>query len=240
MTHDPHDLAGAYALDALSDTERRRFERHLPGCPACADQAAGLRETTARLALAVSRQPPPTLRDRVLAEISRTRQSPPRLTRRLPSARGLGPSWLAAAACLILALAGGITAAHFHGDAEHAQDLNRRIAAVLTAPDAQTSTTRTQDDATVTVVSSRSLDKAVITTSRLRQLPSAKTYQLWFLAPSAAPRPGGVLRPPAGRPSRPIIASGLGNAQQIGMTIEPAGGSPRPSGAPFLTLPLMR
>ncbi|TDD85133.1 hypothetical protein E1293_11855 [Actinomadura darangshiensis] len=238
MTHDQHDLAGAYALDALSDTERRRFERHLSGCAACTEEVAGLRETTARLALAASRQPPPGLRDRVLAEIGRTRQSPPRLARRLPSPRAGGLSWLAAAACLVLALAGGVTAAHFHGDAERAQDFNRRIAAVMTAPDAQASTTRAQDDATVTVVSSRKLDKAVITTSRLRRLPSAKSYQLWFLASSAAPRSAGVMRPPAGEPSKPVIASGVGNAQQLGMTVEPAGGSAQPTGAPFLTLKL--
>ncbi|TDB74977.1 zf-HC2 domain-containing protein, partial [Actinomadura sp. KC216] len=38
MTHDPHDLAGPYVLDALGDTERRRFERHLSGCTTCADE----------------------------------------------------------------------------------------------------------------------------------------------------------------------------------------------------------
>ncbi|MFC4048222.1 anti-sigma factor domain-containing protein [Actinomadura syzygii] len=238
MTHDPHDLAGPYVLDALGDTERRRFEHHLPRCAACADETAGLRETTTRLALAVAHPPPPELRARVMTEIARTRQSPPPLRRRLPSPRGRGGNWLAAAACLVLAVVGAITAAHFHGDAEHAQDLNRRIAAVMTAPDAQTSTAQTRDGATVTIVSSRSLDKAVITSSRLKRLPTAKTYQMWFLATSAAPRSAGIMRPPADRPSWPIIATGLGNAQQIGMTIEPAGGSPQPSSAPFLTLPL--
>ncbi|WP_242910543.1 anti-sigma factor [Actinomadura terrae] len=238
MTHDPHHLAAAHALDALPDAERRRFERHLSGCSSCAQEVAGLREATARLALAASRQPPPALRDRVLAEIGRTRQSPPRLARRLPPAPRRGLSWLAAAACLVLALACGITAVHLHGTAERAREADRRIAAVMTAPDARTSTARTRDGATVTVVSSRSLDQAVITTSRLRRLPPARTYQLWFLAASAAPRSGGVLRPPADGPSQPIIASGLGTAQQVGMTVEPAGGSARPSTAPFLTLPL--
>lgn len=85
MTHDPHDLAGPYVLDALGDTERRRFERHLSGCAACADETAGLRETTTRLALAVAHRPPDRLRGRVMAEIARTRQSPPQLGRRLPS-----------------------------------------------------------------------------------------------------------------------------------------------------------
>src|SRR6476469_8677756 len=143
MTHDPHDLAGPYALDALSDTERRRFERHLSGCAACADEAAGLRETTARLALAASRRPPDGLRGRVMAEIARTRQTPPPLKRRLPSPRTGGLSW-PAAACLVLALVGGGAALHFNRAADRAQALNRQITAIMTAPDAHTSTSRAQ------------------------------------------------------------------------------------------------
>ncbi len=78
------------------------------------------------------------------------------------------------------------------------------------------------------------LNKAVVTAARLGSLPSAKTYQLWFLG-AAAPRSAGLLRPSA---DRPLIASGLGDARQLGITVEPAGGSPRPTSAPFLTLRL--
>ncbi|WP_143219751.1 zf-HC2 domain-containing protein [Actinomadura sp. CNU-125] len=56
MTHDPHDLAGAYALDALGEAERKRFERHLDECPACTEEVRGLRETTSRLGLAAARR----------------------------------------------------------------------------------------------------------------------------------------------------------------------------------------
>jgi anti-sigma-K factor RskA len=143
-------------------------------------------------------------------------------------------SWILAAACLVLALAGGLTAAHFHESADRAQALNQRITAVLTAPDAQAATARTQGDATVTVVSSRSRNTAVITAARLDRLPPAKTYQLWFLG-AASPRSAGVLRPSA---DRPVIASGLGDARQMAITVEPAGGSPQPTNAPFLTLRL--
>jgi anti-sigma factor RsiW len=233
MSHDPHDLAGPYALDALTDPERRRFERHLSGCPACADETAGLREATARLALAASRRPPDRLRGRVLAEIARTRQSPPPLARRLPSPRTRGPAWLAAAACLVLALTGGGAAWHLHRAAEHAQALNRQVAAVLTAPDARTSTVSARG--TVTVVSSRSVGKAVVTASRLPRLPSTRTYQMWWLGP-AAPRSAGTLDLTGD--ARPVVTAGLGDARRFGVTVEPAGGSPRPTGAPILTLPL--
>ena len=32
---DPHTLAGAYALDALGESDRERFEHHLGGCESC-------------------------------------------------------------------------------------------------------------------------------------------------------------------------------------------------------------
>lgn len=235
MSHDPHDLAGPYALDALTDTDRRRFERHLSGCPACAGEAAGLRETAARLALAASRRPPDRLRGRVMAEIARTRQSPPPLGRRLPSPRAGGLPWLAAAACLVLALAGGGAAWRSHRAAEHALALNRRLAEVMAAPDAHTSTARAGDGAAVTVVASRSLGKAVVTASGLRHLPPARTYQMWWLG-QAAPRSAGTLS--VSDRGRPVVAAGIGDARRFGITVEPAGGSTRPTGAPILTLPL--
>ncbi|MFC6880636.1 anti-sigma factor [Actinomadura yumaensis] len=234
MTRDPHDLAGPYALDALTDTERRRFERHLPSCPTCAGQVTGFAETTARLALAAAHRPPGALRGRVMAEITRTRQTPPPLGRRLPSHRVRGLSRLAAAACLVLALISGGAALRLHGSAQDARALNRQVTAVMTAPDARTSTVRAQGTATVTLVSSRSLNKAVVTTARLRPLPSARTYQMWWLGPTV--RSAGTLNP-SGKP-RPVVTTGLGDAQRFGLTIEPAGGSPQPTTPPVLTLAL--
>jgi len=44
---EPHTLAGAYALDALTCADRAPFERHLARCPQCAQEIRGLREATA-------------------------------------------------------------------------------------------------------------------------------------------------------------------------------------------------
>ncbi|MEV4005379.1 anti-sigma factor [Actinomadura sp. NPDC049753] len=123
------------------------------------------------------------MRGRVMAEIARTRQSPP-LARRLPSPRARGLAWPAAAACLVPALAGAGAAWRVQRSAEREQSLSRQVAAVMSAPDARTSTVRTPDAATVTVVSSRSLGKAVVTTTRMPPLPSARTYQMWWLGPA--------------------------------------------------------
>ena len=75
--HELHLLTGGYALDALPDDERAEFEQHLARCPSCAEEAAGLRETAARLAMATAVSPPPGLRARVLTAALRTRQLPP-------------------------------------------------------------------------------------------------------------------------------------------------------------------
>src|SRR6185437_7147887 len=75
--HEVHLLTGGYALDALTDDERADFERHLARCPSCAEEARGLGETAARLALATAVAPPPELRARVLTAALQTRQLPP-------------------------------------------------------------------------------------------------------------------------------------------------------------------
>ena len=61
---DPHTLAGAYAMDALAEPERVRFERHLAGCESCRQEVRGLREATAALAAATAVQPTDALQGR--------------------------------------------------------------------------------------------------------------------------------------------------------------------------------
>ncbi|MEO5877433.1 MAG: zf-HC2 domain-containing protein, partial [Streptosporangiaceae bacterium] len=50
--NEAHSLVGAYALDALTEFERRQFEHHLADCETCSLELRGLAETTARLGLA--------------------------------------------------------------------------------------------------------------------------------------------------------------------------------------------
>src|ERR1035438_2926935 len=82
-----HVLTGSYVLDALSETEREDFERHLQHCPSCAAEVRGLRETAARLAMAKTIRPPAQMEQRVLAETYRTRQLPPTSGERFRLAR---------------------------------------------------------------------------------------------------------------------------------------------------------
>src|ERR1700689_2188904 len=83
-----HTLVGAYVMDAVPESDRAAFERHLVGCPACQEEVRGLREATARLATASAITPRPELREQTLLAATRLRQVPP-----LVSAPPEGPAW---------------------------------------------------------------------------------------------------------------------------------------------------
>ncbi|NUS41512.1 MAG: anti-sigma factor [Terrabacter sp.] len=77
MNDDVHALSGAYAVDAIDDIERARFERHLAGCSECQAEVASLRAAASEMAVLSEVAPPPSLRAKVLAEISTVRPLPP-------------------------------------------------------------------------------------------------------------------------------------------------------------------
>ncbi len=91
-----HDLAAAYALDALDAGERAEYEVHLAGCEQCRAEVAELRETAAQLAGTVSEKPPSGLRDRVLTQIANTPQVSIRPTTLRPAAPAPAPDPAAA------------------------------------------------------------------------------------------------------------------------------------------------
>ena len=86
MSEDIHALSGAYAVDALDDVERARFERHLNGCSACRAEVESLVAAASELSVLTEVAPPPSLRAKVLAEISTVRPLPPLAAPQLDSA----------------------------------------------------------------------------------------------------------------------------------------------------------
>jgi anti-sigma factor RsiW len=227
---DLHVLTGSYVLDAISDAEREEFERHLQFCPTCDAEVRGLRETAARLALACAVNPPARMERHVLAATYRTRQLPPlaasRPGRVLHFPRRL--AILAAAASVAAALALGITQL----TAQHQLDQARAtaIARVVTAPDAHVDTARAAGGS-VTVVTSVALHESVVSTSGMASLPSGRVYQVWVMSPSGA-RSAGLMQ------GSSLLASAVRPGDQIGITVEPAGGTARPTTTPVAVIPV--
>lgn len=245
LHHDLHFLTGAYALDALEGPERERFEHHLHRCQSCSNEVRGLRETSTRLAFAVSMPPPPPMRERVLARASQTRQLPPVTEARhevqvplQPRARwmprlamGLAAAGLAVVIVLGVALAG----TQHRLDVARAQE--NTVLAVLSARDARIVTASTNVGGSATVVVSSSLRRIVFTATGLPALPGNRVYQLWLMGPPET-RSAGLLSQPSAGQTAPVLAGGLVSGDRVGVTVEPAGGTARPTTPPIVVIPL--
>ena len=235
---DWHELTGSYALDALDPPEAAGFERHLVKCGRCATEIRGLRETAARLAIAATVAPPARIRERALAATRRTRQLPP-LTAAQPRelARRPRPSLVVAAVGIAAVIVLAVTLAVTRQQLNTAQNRDRAIAAILAAPDARVRTARTTAGATVTMVASESLRAAIVAAAGLPPLPATLSYQAWVLDPAGA-RSAGLLAAASGGRTDPVLAAGTRPGDLIGITVEPAGGTERPTTTPVITMAL--
>jgi anti-sigma factor RsiW len=259
---EPPTLAGAYALDALTGADQARFESHLARCPQCAAEVSGLREATARLAAAAAEPAPARLTEQALAAAAHTRQLPPltpsapRRWRagRLAAAESVGRAgsirglvfrqvWTprlalaVAAAAMIIAGFVGQAARGAQHQLRQDQQHSHTIAAVLTARDATMIRAPVRTGGTATVVMSGRERALVFAAAGLRSLPSSKCYELWLMGPGGD-KPAAMLPEPQHDMTGPVLASGLKAGDHLGLTIEPAGGSPHPTSAVILLLTL--
>ena len=238
---DLHTLTGVYALDAIEPAERARFEHHLGRCRPCGNEVRGLAETATGLAMAAAVAPPPQLKQRVMTAVDLTRQLPPADQHR--SRPALRTAWtprlaaVAAAVSLIAAAALAAVGLSTRGELDRARAQNQAIAAVLAAPDARIKTQATTEGGTATVVMSRSEQKIIVTTAGLPKLPPAKVYELWLMGPPST-REAGLLPTPRSGKTAPVLASGLAAGDRVGVTVEPAGGTTRPTTPPILVMSL--
>ncbi|MFB8405744.1 anti-sigma factor domain-containing protein [Streptomyces sp. NPDC055912] len=247
-TADPHTMTGAYALDTLDPEEHEAVRRHLAECPSCAQEVLEFSETAVRLGLAVAVTPTAALRTGVLERIATVRQEPPatRAVRAPRGRRGLRRwSHWALAACLAGAVGLGGVAAWQHGLAEdarqettRARQANDAVAEVLAAPDARVSTSRLEGGAVGTVVVSASLDRAVFAASGMAPPPAGKVYQLWY-DDEGTMRSAGLMDPGATAEAT-LLDGPVDRASGVGVTVEPAGGSPSPTSAPVAVLAFPR
>jgi anti-sigma-K factor RskA len=242
-----HTLSGAYALNALDPQEAERFARHLADCPSCAQEVRELQATAARLARAVAEVPPPGMRDQVMAAIREVRQLPPQTAHvvplRRPRRRPRRTPSLVAAACLALALAAGGYALEArqqadrqHGVAIQAQQQAARLASLMSAPDAVLRTGSLAGGGSGTVVSSLHLDEAAFVYHGLPQPADDRVYELWYSV-NGSMVPAGLL-PHGSSSGTTLLTGGPGGAAAVGVTVEPPGGSPKPTGSPVLLLAL--
>jgi anti-sigma-K factor RskA len=262
LQHDDlHTLTGSYAVDALPPDELDEYERHLTHCGSCAAEVRGLRETAARLALSVAEQPPTRMRAQVLAAAERTRQLPPitserpsraapRSIRSARSARAARRVWIprisvvAAAASVALAVVFGVSQSNtssrlstVENQLSAARVHNAQVDSVLAQGDLRLVSNKTSLGGSVSAIVSPSAARLVVVTSGLPALPAGKVYELWLLGPSVA-QPSGLLTAAQHGRTVPVVATGYVKGYKLGITVEPTGGTLKPTTTPIVAMPL--
>jgi hypothetical protein len=217
----------------------------------------GLREATARLAAAAAVRPPDALKELLLAETARTRQLPPvtraassaTTRRRVPAAPGARLARIRArlraprlavvlAGVAVLAAAAVWASGTVGGPSPPAQPpVGHDIATVLTAPDLTVLTGRVRTGGTATVMMSPRDRMLVFAAAGLRALPGSQRYELWLMRPGRD-RSAGLLPMPKHGMSGPVVATGLEAGDRLGLTVESAHGSRRPTSPVILVLAL--
>lgn len=239
MTADVHTLAGAYALDALPESERVYFEQHLNACDECRSEVGELLETASRLGSAAAQPPPAGLRDRVLAAVDVTRQLPPaadpELEQGLATVTTLS-TWqrvreralVGIAACLALAVVGlGLVSVNLNRQLDQQSG---DLVAVLGAPDMRTASLDMGAEGPARFVFSASLDRGVLVGEGMRGVNENQTYELWLIH-DGKPVPAGLFRPGDDGTAVAQAAAPVRGADLVAVTIEPAGGSDAPTGS---------
>ncbi len=232
---DSHTSTGAYAADALPPEEREEVERHLAVCPACAQEVAELQAALTRLAEAAAEPPPPQLRDRVLAEVGHTRQLPPIARPRGNRGRGRwwwagAPMQIAAAVLLVVAVSLGGLLVQRQNQLDQQRQLVAEITSVMNDPNRTVTTADLASGGRSTAVVAHG--EAVFLASDLPSVSADRTYQLWVMSPDHTRSVGLLGR---GQSAQKLVTS-VHAGDQIGVTLEPKGGSPQPTTAPLVAI----
>jgi anti-sigma-K factor RskA len=245
MQADVHTLTGAYVCDALGGEERVAFEAHLGECAACETEVAELREVTAILGMAAAEEAPASLKQAVDARIRVTRQQPP-VVADLSQTPGVGRRLVSrwAGWALAAVLAGVVAGLSLHVVSQQRQitSISAQASAMqqlLSAPDAATVHAAVSTGGQGVVVYSRTRGEAAVEVTGLPGLPSGRTYQLWLMdsAGVASARSIGLVGA-GGTSGSPVLADALGSATIVGLTVEPAGGSAKPTTVPIMLVSL--
>jgi hypothetical protein len=259
----PHDaLEGLIAADALHGLDRadreslaQEMAKHGPDCVECRRLLSEYAETAAWLAFALERQELPSgaearllqrarqqrLRLRPVSEREREpRPAPPSWVRpRLPRAPGgrIGGlrRWVAtAAAAAVLAVAGGLVG---YSVAPRGEALGPRFIAFIARPGIQVATFPAKAPQSLAVVFRPGEREAWVVGTNMPRPQGDRVYELWFRTSAAAPlQPAGVFVPADGTV---LAAVTVGDSLSfLAVSVEPPGGSRRPTSSPILATPL--
>jgi anti-sigma-K factor RskA len=229
------DLKDSYVLGALPEEERLEFERYLVEHPELQAEVEHLGAVAGLLAFSVREQePPPELRRRIM-EVVEAEASHPDTSRRswlagLREAVGVRDLALAAAAVLVVGLFSWSML--LQGEV---RDLQGRVQSLQSQPQGPQMIALggagTNQGARAELVTLNG-DRAVLVAENMPPAPEGKTYQIWVIK-GDTPQPSGLFEP-RGESVAAVVENPVEGADAVAVTIEPEGGSKKPTTDPML------
>ena len=252
MAHDEHtpflENIPAYALGALDADSTVALEYHLKNCKECQDELAEYQSVTVGLLQSTPpRTPSPNLRRRLAAQLPSSRQTKNNLFIRFFSQVTLRG---AATAAIILILLGSTLYSSIQiRDLQQQQsallerlDNEQAAIAMLAYPDTQTLTVNADvQNLTGSMLVDKGKNTAVLFLWHLPELEGTNTYQAWLIDANGKRISGGLFTPVAGQGYTTVTLQSpvpMGNFIGVGVTIEPQGGSDKPTGPRVLIVNL--
>jgi len=236
--HTAEALLGALALGALTEVEARQVEAHLAACQRCAARAAEFRQiANGLLHLAPEVNPPTRLRARLMAALANSGE--PAL-RRNPAGRRLG--WagaLAAVALLVLNLALWVQNASLQRQLESLADQQRAgqtVQALRSYPSSRVLELEAEG-VRGTLVYDPGFPLAILYIWGLEDPGPQQSFQAWLISADGTRTSGGLLELPREQGFAWLVVRAPRSLQDytgFGVTLEPAGGSPLPTGPRIL------
>ncbi len=239
------NLSGAYSLNALSAAEREAHEAALRGSDEARNEATELQDTAVLLGLAVAPVTPSAdLRARLLAQVAVTPQlramenradavaGPAETKARLRWSRPA--TAIVSAAAAVALIVGGIAVGTTTLRPEPSYQASQ-MAAITAADDVQELDTTLAGGEKITLRWSPELASSVIIVDGMAPAPDDRVYQLWYIGESG-PRAAGFLPVTEGVEAWQVLEGDMHTGDQIGVTVEPAGGSKKPSTDPVMVI----
>lgn len=233
-TDNIHTLAGAYALDALDDLERVRFEAHMESCDSCSEEVASFQATSAMLGASEEVPISPEFRDAVLEEIEHVRQVGP-VTARVT---GMAPRLVSVAAAVlaVAVVALSVVTAGLRNRVDELESYED-IAAIIQSEDSITLTEQI-GEGRLQVVASPESGAGAILANGMNEAPTGHAYQLWLITEDEEALPAGFLRVGEDGHGEQVMRGDMDGVVAVGITVEPEGGSNEPTTDPIAVLPL--
>jgi anti-sigma-K factor RskA len=226
------DLLPAYVLDALTDDEMSQVVQHLAGCRTCQAELSQLQSVVDDLPLALAATAPPPRVKLALMEAIHSRQgeavpaSTPSFWQKLVAFFRMPLPAIGAVLILVLAI-GNIFLFRQLSLTSQPSGNSMRVIALANTQNAPL--------AEGTLIINQLGDYGTLVVDKLAQLDPNQQYQVWLLKAGQRTSGGLFSVNHDGYASLEIMAPlPLTEYDSVGVTIEPVGGSPAPTGSKVL------